>query len=194
MLEVVHPAPRVAEIRNPRNPEFLVQSLADEMHRVGRSRRNDHIDRMFRQILLEETDARLHPAHAWVRHEQAAADPQREALLEGFLAAGDFRDGAAGGSGSERLHVRRGALAHQSAVQVVRFGDGTADDFHGVGNLRLEGMVDGGVFRVFRRVDDGLPAFLRKIFGEFHPTLDARTPGRRPVICDDEHAFHRLQS
>ena len=89
MLEVVHPAPGVAEIRDPGNAEVLMQPLPDEVHRVGRSRRNDHIDRMFLEIFLQEPDARTHPAHAGVgdeqvapallrhMHEQVAPDPER---------------------------------------------------------------------------------------------------------------------
>ena len=194
MLEVVHPGPRVAEIRDPGNPELPVQPLPDQMHRVGRPCRNNHIDRMFRQILLQETHARPHPAHAGIRHEQVAADPQRQALLEGLLSAGNLRDGPARGSGREGFHVRGGALAHQLAVDVVRLRDRTADDLRGVRDLRLQGMVDGRIFRILRRIDDRLPAFLGQVLGELHPTLDPRSAGRRPVVSDDEDTFHNLQS
>ena len=231
VLEVVHPGPRVAEIRDPGNPELLVQPLPDQMHRVGRPCRNNHIDRMFRQIFLQETHARPHPAHAGIRHEQVAADPQRQALLEGLLSAGnlredarphpaharirheqvtanpqrqallegllpgrDFRDLALGRPGCERLHVRGCALAHQLAVDVVRLGDGTAEDLRVARNLRLQGMVDGRIFRILRRIDDRLPAFLGQVLGELHPTLDPRSAGRRPVVSDDEDTFHNLQS
>ena len=161
------------------------------MHRVGRPGRHDHIDRMLRQILLQETHARPYPAHAGIRHEQVAADPQRQALLEGLLSGRDLRDLALGSPGRERFHVRRCALAHQLAVDVVRLSDGAAEDLRVVRNLRLQGMVDGRILRILRRIDDRLPPFLGQILGEFHPPLDPRPAGRRPVVSDDEDAFHK---
>ena len=191
VLEVVHSGPRVAEIGNPGNPELLVQPLANQMHRVGRSGRHDHIDRMLRQILLQETHARPHPAYAGIRHEQVAADPQRQALLEGLFSGRNLSDLPLGRPGRERLHVRRCTLAHQLAVDVVRLGDGTADNFRLVRDFRLQGMVDGRIFRIFRRIDDRLPSFQGQILRKLHPTLDPRSAGRRPVVSDDEDAFHK---
>ena len=47
VLEVIHLAPRVPEVRNPGNAQVFVQALPNQMHRMRRPGGNHHIHRMF---------------------------------------------------------------------------------------------------------------------------------------------------
>ena len=66
------------------------------------------------------------------------------------------------------------------------------DDFRAGGNVGEQALVARELFGILRRIDDRLPAELRQVFAELHPTLDPRTTGRGPVVGDDQQTFHRL--
>ena len=183
VTQVVHLGPWIPEIGNPGKSRLAVKPLADQMHRLRRSRRNNHIHRMFLQVFLQETDARPHPSDPRIGDKEVGPHPERKALGETLPAAGN--------RGHDFLHVLRGALSHQAAVNIVGLPDRGPDDLQRRGDLPNKGFVHRSLLRILRGIDDRLPALVGQVFGEFDPTLDPRPSGRRPIIRDDQYPFHR---
>ena len=85
VLEVMHLRPRIAEIRYPAYAGNARELHADKVHGVRRAGGDNRIDGVLLQILLEEPDRRIHPAHAGVGNEQVAPQANHQALLERLL-------------------------------------------------------------------------------------------------------------
>ena len=181
VLVIEHLRPRIAEIGDPTQPEGLFQSQADQVHGMRRARGDHGIHGMLRQILLQETHGRAHPADARVGDETVAPDPQRKALLPVLLL---------------RVHGIHFPLpllpAGQTAVDLIRLRDVRLDDLGASRDVGEEAFVACELLGVLRRIDHRLPAILRQVLAELHPTLHPRPAGRRPVIGDDQQALHRL--
>ena len=79
--------------------------------------------------------------------------------------------------------------AGEAAVDGVRLGNMRLDDLGAGGNVLEEALVTRELFGILRRIDHRLPAELRQVFAELHPTLNPRTTGRGPVICDDQQSL-----
>ena len=84
-------------------------------------------------------------------------------------------------------------FACECPVYAVWLENASSDYFRFLRNISFQRRVYRGKVRIFRCVDDWLPAFGRKIFCKFHPSLHAGSAHRRPVICNDKHPFHSLQ-
>ena len=180
MLEIEDFRPRVPEIGNPRDARGALQAPPDQVHRMRRAGRHDKVHRVLRQVFFQETDGRADPGDPGIRDESVPADPHDQPLLEGFALAVDDID-----------LRRRGLPAGQRTVDAIDFGDGTADDFHLGRDVRIQALVLALTLRILRRIDHRLPAFGRKILGEFDPPLHPGTAAGRPVIGNDENPSHK---
>ena len=181
VLQVIHLAPRVAKVRNPRNAQGLVQAQPDQVHRMRWTGRDHDIHRMLLQIGFEAFDGRAHPSLARVRHKKIGPNPQGQALFEGFGTGRYFRHLRAPGPG-------------ELAIGCIRLPDGPAEHLHLRRHLCGKRVVQRRVIGMLGRPHDGLPSLRTQVFDKLHPTLHAGTSRRRPVIRYDQHPFHRPSS
>ncbi len=181
VLEVIHLAPRVPEVRNPRNAQRLVKPLPYQMDRMRRPGGDHHIHRMFLQIGLKALDGRAYPAHARVRDKEIGPNPQAEPLFEAFGAGRYFRHLRAFGPG-------------KLAVGGIGLPDGPAEHLHLRRHLGGKGVVQGRVIGVFRCPNHRFPALCTQVFDKLYPALHPRPSGRRPIVCYDQNAPHSPNS
>ena len=85
VLEIVHLAPRVPEVRNPGNAGGFMKPEADEMDRVRRPRGYDGVYGVLLQIPQQSFHRGLHPAHARIRHKEIGPHPEGKLLFPGLF-------------------------------------------------------------------------------------------------------------
>ena len=160
-------------------PEGPFEPAADEVDGLRRPGGHDGIHGMLREVLLQETDRRPHPADARIGHETVAPDPQRQPLLPVLLL------------GIDGIHLP--LAAGQPAVDGIGLQDARLDDFRAGRHVREQALVTRQLLRILRGIDHRLPAEIRQVLAELHPALDARTTGRGPIVGDDQQTLHGTQ-